>query len=151
MNSVTMNLLGASVGGHIFCISLGDIPQREIGYSCMFQWKLPNCFPKDLGCGTVTSSVSIPVFYIFANTWYCHLFLAILVSVRWCNDLFCGCRTNDDSLHPRGRLPARLQPFPVRGQCREDCADLVYSSGGRPQGWPNAQHPGYSSMMTLDS
>lgn len=75
--------------------------------------------------------------------------LTILVVCSGINtDCFHDCNTNDHSLHPRRQLPARLQPFPVRGQCRADCADLVYSSGGRPQGWPNAQHPGYS--MTLD-
>lgn len=55
------------------CISLGDIPQREIGYSCMLQWKLPSCFPKGLGRGTVSSSAGVPAFHIFANTWYCRL------------------------------------------------------------------------------
>lgn len=135
-----------------FMHSLGDRPQREIGYNVCFSGNLPTVSQRTwavarspavsaLQCSTSLRTLGIVIF-----------FLAILVSVQWChNDLFCGCRTNDASLHPRGRLPARLQPFPVGGQRREDCADLVYSSGGRPQGWPNAQHPGYSSMMTLDS
>ena len=55
------------------CISLGDVPQREIGYSCTLQWKLPNCFPKGLGRGTVISSAGVPAFHIFVNTWYCRL------------------------------------------------------------------------------
>uniref|UniRef100_G7PXM3 Coenzyme Q8B n=1 Tax=Macaca fascicularis TaxID=9541 RepID=G7PXM3_MACFA len=40
---------------------------------------------------------------------------------------------------------AGLQPLPVGGQCRADRADLMYSSRGCPQGWPDAQHPGFIS------
>lgn len=44
---------------------------------------------------------------------------------------------------PRGWLPTGLQPLPVRGQRRANRADPVHRAGRRPQGWPDAQYPGY--------